>query len=82
MLKAKLKCQVNRIADFGTMAMSTTKEKESSMKSMTIEQAIKYLKDFQKNLCPGKQLYIKVTDGAIGVFSDSACTTDSIEATL
>ena len=52
------------------------------MKPMTIEQTIKYLEDFQKNLCPGKQLYIKVTDGAIGVFSDSACTTDSIEATL
>ena len=49
---------------------------------MTIEQTIKFLNDFQKNLCPGKQLYVKVTDGAIGIFSDSACTTDSIEATL
>lgn len=82
MLKAKLKRQVNRIVDFDIMVMSTTKEKESSMKPMTIEQTIKYLNDFQKNLCPGKQLYIKVTDGAIGVFSDSACTMDSIEATL
>ena len=52
------------------------------MKPMTIEQTIKYLKDFQKNLCPGKQLYVKVIYGAIGVFSDSACTMGSIEATL
>ena len=82
MLKAKLKCQVNRIAGIGTMAMSTTKKKEHSMKPMTIEQTIKYLKDFQENLCPGKQLYVKVICGAIGVFSDSACTMGSIEATL
>lgn len=50
------------------------------MKPMTIEQAIKYLKDFKKNLCPGTQLYVKVFHDCIGIYSDAECT--RIEASL